>query len=206
MLYRLFFYSDQSLPAVGAETFFSFEDIATCLAGSRLKAAERRAAGNTGGFADRVGGAAELTSEARKAFRDLGGGAPGTYDCGNHLPNPLGHRQVGNILGKVIQAVEQVDGVEQGHQGGLPQAGSNAQPLEFTHLHHDTVFMFLDVDGHGSLATRAGELRRGDLEHEVVAFTQQLGTQVALVEFSHERLGDIGRSDIPVKDASFHRL
>ena len=166
--------------------------------------AHRRTAGQAAAFTEWIGRAAVIAGDARQALGELFGSAQVDNGPVDHVPDPVGELDVFDILGQVVEPAEQAERVAQGREGRLPEACGHAQPGLLADLQHHAVLHGLNVDRHGGVPAGAGAHAGGDLDGHFILCAQDLGVQVAAVEFRHQGVGDIVRLDVPVEDSSVH--
>ena len=100
--------------AVGADLFLRTDCEAAFAAGRWMRLAHRRATGDTVSFAHRVCGSTILAGHPAQPVGQLEGRTQTGHGPIDHSPDVITELNVFNILGKVIQAADQVEGAAQG--------------------------------------------------------------------------------------------
>ncbi len=122
------------------------------------------------------------------------------------LPNSFAELNAFQILRKIVQAGEQAEWVAQRRPCRLTEACRDSEPRLLPEFDHDPIFYFLDVDRQRSLSTGHGSHACGDLHRHLFVLPQSLRVQIAAVEFRHQGVGDVARSDVAVKNSSVHEF
>ena len=131
--------------------------------------------------------------------------------CGGHRtidgpPHTVTELQVFEILGQIIQPPQQRKWIAKDRERRMTQTRGHAQPGLLADLDQNAIVMALDINRQRGLPAGLCAMPCGDLDCELIDVPNDLGMQVAAVEFRHERLCNVLWFDAAVKDSSVHDL
>jgi len=169
-----------------------------------LELAERGSARNTAGLPHGVGGPAVVAGHPSQSLGKRSGRSSRPRDRVDDLPDPLAQLEILDILGQIVEAPEQTEGIPQGPHCRRPQAGRDPEPGLLADLSHNAIFRRLEGYGQCRGPSRCGTLSSSNLDDHLLVLTKGLGAQVAAIELREEGLGHIGWADWAVKDSSLH--
>ena len=189
---------------VRADRFVGADYESAMGAGGGLRRSQRRAAGNAGAFADRVGCAAMTARYAPQPIRQLMGRAEVCYCLLDGSPNFFAELNTFEILSEIIQPREQTEWVAKRRPGGLTDTRRDAQPGLLTEFDHYAVFHLLDAHCERGLPARHRSHSCGDLHCHLIFLSDGLRLQGAAVELSHQGLSNVAWCDVAVENSSLH--
>ncbi len=180
------------------------DDKPTVAAGEGLLVAERRAAGEAVRRAHFIGCITVRANHPAQALGELVRCARGADHFLNGLPDLITELDRGNVLGKVIQAPDQAEGIPESRQRGCSQTGSHAQPVLFPDLDGNAIFDSLDGHGCRRMAPGSPKPFGGNLDNHPVVAANFLRPVVALIEASEQFVANVVRSQVAMKNLGFH--
>lgn len=190
--------------AVGANQFFGSDRKPAVGTGCRMDISERRTTGNAVTLPDGVRCSAEFTGNARQTIRKCMGGGQCDSCLVNHLPNVIVELDALDILGEIVQAVEQAKWIAQRRKRGLPDTRRDPEPRLFANVDHHPILNGLEGDRESSLSAGHGAQTGGNLYRHFVFRARYLGVEIATIEFCHQRMCNVIGLDVAVKNSPVH--
>ena len=178
-------FGSQKLAAIRAAAIGGGHKESAIRADTRLDISQGCAACNAARSANGISCSAVVARHPPETLGHLQTGAKCVTGPIDHFPGTLHQLEVLNILGNVIQTVDQVPWIEQRGNGGLSETGRRPQPFLASRFHHHAIRRAPNCDREGRMAAGSSARARADLDREVVRLAQHLCAQIAAVEFRH---------------------